>query len=617
MLFQRSTQQLEGLARLARVLVLESTTHAGSGHPTSCLSATDLMVGLLFGRSFHAFLSKPRDPHNDRLIFSKGHAAPLLYAIYALAGAYNPKALLTLRKFGSDLEGHPVTSFPYTEVPTGSLGQGLANGVGFALHAKLHHLPFRTFVLLGDSEIAEGSVWEAIAFAGFRKLDNLVGVLDCSRLGQSGKTMLGRNTKAYAKRFRAFRWNTITVDGHRMNSILAAYNRALRSKHKPTMIIAETIKGRGVSFLENKDGWHGKALSKQELQRAIQELGPVQRSLRGHLAEPFEHPITIETTQKAKPPKYAVAKAISPRKAFGNALVRLAKAFPHMVVLDGEVKNSTFTQDFAKKFPHRFFEMYIAEQLMVSASAGLARAGSVPVSATFAAFFTRAFDQLRMAQYDGTHQIFVGTHAGVSVGADGASQMGLEDIAMFRSLQNSTILYPSDAYATERMLEIALRQKGLVYLRLTRGELPVLYNQKTKFAPGGSTTLHSSKNDQATIVTAGVTLHEALKAHAELQTQGIAVRVIDLYSIQPIDVQALRTAAKETKHVLVVEDHRAAGGIADAARTALGVYAGVVSSLAVTKTPHSGTPEQLLGYEGIDTDAIIREVRKVCKVGKV
>lgn len=614
MLFSRPTQHLDDLARLARVLILEATTQAGSGHPTSCLSATDLMIGLVFGGSFHALTMKPHFLFNDRLIFSKGHAAPLLYTLYAVAGAYNPKELLTLRKFGSDFEGHPTMQFPYTEVPTGSLGQGLANGVGMALHARLQKLSYRTFVLLGDSEMAEGSIWEAIAFAGFSHLDNLVGVLDCSRLGQSGTTMLGYNTKAYAKRLRAFGWNTITINGHHMPEILSAYKRARTSRNRPTMIIAKTIKGKGVSFLENKEGWHGKVLSAQQLQRAMQELGTANRSLRGTIPEPLHHPLKIEKAQKVKQPKYSAAKSVSPRQAFGNALVRLAKAYPHMVVLDGEVKNSTFTQNFAKKFPHRFFEMYIAEQLMVSASAGLARAGSIPVSATFAAFFTRAFDQLRMAAYDGTHQIFAGTHAGVSIGPDGASQMGLEDIAMFRSLHNTTILYPSDAYATERMMEVALRQRGLVYLRLTRGDLPILYSQKTKFVAGGSITVHSSKSDRATIVAAGVTLHEALKAYADLAKQGIAVRIIDLYSIQPIDAVTLRRAAKETSHIIVAEDHRAAGGIADAVRIALGEHAGTVHSLAVAKTPHSGTPEQLLAYEGIDADAIVAAVRKVGKI---
>ncbi len=603
---------LAELAKLVRWHVLRSTTAAGSGHPTSCLSAVELTVALLFGNIFRVDLNRPQYPNNDRLIFSKGHAAPLLYALYAVAGRVKPSELLLLRKFGNRLEGHPMPTFPYTEFPTGSLGQGLSVGVGMALAAKLDRLPYRTYVLLGDSEMTEGAVWEAIQFAAFRQLDNLTAVVDVNRLGQSGPTMLGHDVREHAKRIAGFGWKTIVVDGHNLAAIHQAYHQALAVKGRPTAIVAKTIKGKGVSFLENRPGWHGRALTRQELKRALPELGRIIPTAAAVLPPLKKAPLTLRPTA-AKPLKYKVGDVIAPRRAFGNALVRLARTYPQLIVLDGEVKNSTHTEDFAKKFPRRFVETFVAEQNMIGVSSGLATRGKLPVASTFAAFFTRAFDQLRMAQYSGTHQVFVGSHAGVSIGMDGASQMGLEDIALFRSLQNSTVLYPADALAMEKLLEHAFKTSGIVYLRATRGATPVLYKPTTRFPIGGSHVLRRSAADRATVVAAGITLHEALKSADTLVKQKIPVRVIDLYSIKPIDAKTLKQAARETKHIITVEDHYPAGGLADAVRSALGPLAGTVISLAVTKIPRSGRPDQLLQYEGIDAAGIVQTVKRLVK----
>ncbi|MBI4426341.1 MAG: transketolase [Candidatus Kerfeldbacteria bacterium] len=601
---------LKALARLVRSHILRSTTAAGSGHPTSSLSAVELMVGLMFGGAFRSDLNRPHNPNNDRLIFSKGHAAPLLYALYAAVGRIKPSELLRLRKFGSRLEGHPMPRFPYTEFPTGSLGQGLSVGVGMALAAKLDRLPYRTYVLLGDSEMAEGSIWEAIQFASFNRLDNLTAILDVNKLGQSGPTMLGHDLRAYERRVGGFGWRTIAIDGHDLSQVLGAYASASNTRNKPTMIVAKTLKGKGVSFLENKEGWHGKALNTEELKTALTELGPINTKLHAVIELPEKRRPTLALRKPAKELRYKMNDAIATRKAFGQALVRLAPAFPNLMVLDGEVKNSTFTELLAERFPKKFIQSYIAEQNLVGTALGLATRGKLPVVSTFAAFFTRAFDQLRMAQYSQQHLVFVGTHVGVSIGEDGASQMGLEDIAMFRTLQDSVVLYPSDAISMERLVERALKARGIVYVRATRGVTPVIYKPTTRFTIGGSTILRKSNHDRATIIAAGITLHQALKAAQELAKRKINVRVIDLYSIKPIDSNTLRQAARETKHLITVEDHHPAGGMAEAVRSALGPLAGTVISLAVTKIPRSGKSEEQLRFQGIDSQAIVRVVKK-------
>ena len=614
-------QSLQKLAKLVRYYILISTSKAGSGHPTSSLSATDLMATLLFGGAFHADLSNPEYPNNDRLIFSKGHAAPLLYALYAAAGAVSEEELLTLRTFGSRLEGHPARVFPYTEVPTGSLGQGLSVGAGMALNAKLNKLVYRTYVLLGDSEMAEGSVWEALQIASYYKLDNLVGILDVNRLGQRGETMYGHDCAAFERRIAVFGWNTLVIDGHSLEEITKAY-QAAASSDCPTMVIAKTLKGKGVSFIEDKDGWHGKALGKEDLERALKELGDVDHTVRGTMSAPERIELQRTSVLPVPEPSYDLGSMVSTRKAYGNALVRLFPKFPDMVVLDAEVGNSTYAENFKKAHPERFFEMFIAEQNMVGVAMGLARRGKLPFVSTFAAFFTRAFDQIRMSQYAGVGIKFAGSHAGVAIGEDGASQMALEDIAMFRALLGSTVLYPSDAASSEKLTEEAAQCPGIVYIRTSRNDLPVLYDARETFPIGGSKILRQSEKDVVAVISAGVTLHEALAAQEELSKEGIAVRIIDLYSIKPVDEKTLKNTARSVKAIVVVEDHFAEGGIADAVRSALasldasrsGLSENLsvpIHSLAVRKIPKSAGSKELLDYEEISKSAIISKIKEL------
>ncbi|HLC44311.1 MAG: transketolase [Candidatus Doudnabacteria bacterium RIFCSPHIGHO2_01_FULL_50_11] len=610
-----SETKVKELTRLLRYWCLKMTTTAGSGHLTSSLSAVDLMAELMFGGVFRYDVADPQNINNDRLIFSKGHASPLFYSLWAAAGAVSEKELMTYRKFGSPLEGHPSMRFAFTEAATGSLGQGLSVGVGMALNGKyLDKLAYRTYVLLGDGEIAEGSVWEAIQIAAYYKLNNLIGVVDCSRLAQWGETMYGRNMKAIAQRISAFGWNTITIDGHSLPQIQRAIAKAASSE-KPTMIIAQTIKGKGVKFLEDKDGWHGKVLDPEGLEKALKELGKVDTSLRGVIAKPprKSRPTGLKAKNFLNVPKedYKIGGIISTRKAYGQALPRILMKYRDMVVLDAGVANSTFAEIFQTHFPERFFEMFIAEQNMIGTALGLARRGKLPFVSTFAAFFTRAFDQIRMSDYSGVHMVLCGSHAGVSVGADGVSQMGLEDIALFRSLFSSIVLYPSDAVACDKLVEEAAKYQNIVYLRTTRREMPVLYEAEEKFPIGGSKVLRSSSRDQVTIAAAGITLHEALKAYTALKAERISVRVLDLYSVKPLDVKTLLKASKETQAVITVEDHYPEGGIGEAVAAALSGTKTPVVSLAVRKLPQSGTPDELLGYEQIDEGAIVEQVKKI------
>ncbi len=620
---------LKKIAKLIRYCILTSTTAAGSGHPSSSLSAVELVTTLMFGGFFHADLKKPQYENNDRLIFSKGHAAPLLYALYAASGAIDEKELLTLRKFGSRLEGHPTLKFPYTEVSTGSLGQGLSIGVGMALNAKLDKLSYRTFVLLGDSEMSEGSVWEAMACAAHYKLNNLVGILDANRLGQRGETMYGHHTEVYEAKVKAFGWKPIVIDGHDFNAIYQALSTA-QPAAEPLMIIAKTIKGKGVSFMEDKDGWHGKPLKREELEKALAELGEVDMSVRGAIALPSTNrhserseeshtlPSTGDEISRLRSASlemtYAANKPVATRRAYGNALARLGATISNLVVLDAEVSNSTYSELFKQKYPERFFEMFVAEQNMVGTALGFSRRGKIPFVSTFAAFLSRAFDQIRMTQYSGGNIKFCGSHAGVSIGEDGASQMGLEDIAMFRTLLDSVVLYPADAISTERLVEETTTHQGVCYIRTTRMETPILYGPDEQFPIGGSKTLRESANDAVTVVSAGVTLHEALAAYEELKKEGIAIRVIDLYSVKPLDIVTLQKAARETRAIITVEDHFAEGGIGEAVAGALSQVSGVrcqVWQLAVRKMPQSGKPEELLDYEEISRGAIIKKVKEL------
>ncbi len=605
-------ENLEKLAKLIRYFILTSTTEAGSGHLTSSLSATDLITGLLFGGVFKFDVDQPGHPNNDRLIFSKGHASPLFYALWASAGKVTEQELLTLRKFGSPLEGHTTIAFTYTEASTGSLGQGLSIGVGMALNAKyIDKLPYRTYVLLGDSEMAEGSLWEAIQIAAHYKLDNLAGIIDVNRLGQRGETMYGHDLAAYDKRISSFGWETIVIDGHSIAEILSAYEKTLHVKDKPVMIIAKTVKGKGVSFIEDKNGWHGKALNREELARGLDELGEVDKSIRGEIPKPEDLKPEERMPQKAKEIFYQPDTPVATRRAYGNALERIFPQFPDMVVLDGEVSNSTYSEIFMKAYPGHFFEMYIAEQNMVGAALGFSRRGKIPFVSTFAAFFTRAFDQIRMSQYSDANIKFSGSHAGVSIGEDGSSQMGLEDIAMFRTILNSVVLYPSDAVSTEKLVEKAVNHKGIVYIRTTRKDTPILYKTDEDFHIGGSKVLRQSDNDVITVAAAGITLHEALSAYEELKKEGIFIRVIDLYSVKPVDKATLKKTGSITNAIIVVEDHFAEGGIGEAVRSALADADVPVHSLSVQKMPKSGKPSELLDYEEISKNAIIEKVKEI------
>lgn len=594
------------IAKLLRYYILKSTTQAGSGHPTTCLSSVELMASLLFGGFFHFDADNPDAPNNDRLIFSKGHAAPLLYSLWTVAGKLTEEELLTLRKFGSPLEGHPVRAFPYSEAATGSLGQGLSIGVGMAINGKyIDRLPYRVFVLLGDSEMAEGSVWEAIQLAAYYQLDNLIGIIDVNRLGQRGETMYGHDLDAYAKRISAFGWKTICIDGHEFNEIFKAYEEALKSD-APTMIIAKTIKGKGVSFLEDKEGRHGVALTEAEFKEAIKELGEVKK-VTALIKKPEElnpNPKPIEIKEFSK--RYSFGEMVATRRAYGEALVKIFPEFPDIVVLDAEVSNSTYAEIFKKYYPERFFECFVAEQNMVGMAVGLALRGKIPFVSTFAAFLARAFDHIRMAQYSEANIKFVGSHAGVSIGQDGPSQMGLEDIAMMRSILNSVVLYPSDAVSTEKLVREAAKHNGIVYIRTTRSATPVIYSYDEEFPIGGSKVLKASDKDLFTVVGAGITLHEALKAYEELKNKGIYIRVIDLYSVKPLDTKTLKKALSETKAIITVEDHYPAGGIGEAVKAEIG--SDRVYSLACRKTPKSGTPEELLDYEEISAKAIVSKV---------
>ncbi len=604
-------KKLEKLSRLVRYFILISTTKAGSGHPSSSLSAVELMTTLLFGGFFKFKIGDVEYINNDRLIFSKGHASPLMYSLWAAAGAVSEKELLTLRKFGSRLEGHPTPNFPYAEAATGSLGQGLSIGLGMALNAKyIDKLPYHTYVLLGDSEMTEGSQWEAIQIAAHYKLDNLTGIIDLNRLGQRGETIYGNKTEAYRDRVSSFGWETITIDGHNLEEIENAYEKSLSLKGKPVMIIARTVKGKGVKLIEDKNGWHGKAMPEEDMKIALNQLGKIDRDIRAEISKPDN--VKIPKSEKIKYEKIPMeGDKISTRRVYGNTLVNIFSKYPQLVVLDAEVSNSTYSETFKKKFPERFFEMYIAEQNMVGTALGLSLRKKIPFISTFAAFFTRAFDQIRMSQYSNSNIKFVGSHAGVSIGEDGASQMGLEDIAMFRTLINGVVLYPSDGIATSKLVERAAEHLGNVYIRTTRMDMPIIYNQKDDFEIGGSKTVRRSGSDRITVCAAGVTLHEALKAYEELKKENLFIRVIDLYSIKPIDKDSILKAQRETSAIITVEDHFAEGGIGEAVKSVTSENGSPVYMLAVRKMPRSGKPAELLDYEGISSKAIVNKVKKI------
>jgi transketolase len=598
------------LGQQLRVDSVRAAAAAKSGHPTSSMSAADLMAVLL-ARYLRYDFDEPNSPFNDHLVFSKGHASPLLYSLFKAARAITDDELLTFRRFGSRLEGHPTPKIPWVDVATGSLGQGLPYGVGIALAGKkLDRLPYRTWVLCGDSEMAEGSVWEAFEHAAFYELDNLTAIIDVNRLGQRGETMHGWNLDVYVDRARAFGWHAIAIDGHDVEEIDRAYAEAVATKGRPAVIVARTVKGKGVSAVEDKNGFHGKALDDPDA--AIEELGGV-RNLRIEVAKP---------DRDAKPhsfpsgplelPRYEAGDEVATRKAYGETLAALGSARGDVVALDGEVSNSTFAEIFAKAHPERYFEMFIAEQQMVAAAVGLQVRDYVPFASTFAAFFTRAYDFVRMAAVSHANIRLCGSHAGVSIGEDGPSQMGLEDLAAFRAVHSSTVLYPCDGNQTAKLVAQMADLDGISYLRTTRANTPVIYEADAEFPVGGSKVLRSSDDDDVAIVGAGITLHEALKAADALAEEGINARVIDLYSVKPIDAGTLRALSTP---IVTVEDHWAEGGIGEAVLAALATdeERPLLVQLAVREMPGSGTPAELLAAAGIDADAIAEAARTLVR----
>ena len=610
-----SIDVLHNLATELRIDCVRATSEAGSGHPTTCLSAADIVAALFFAE----MRFDPRDPQHpdaDRFVLSKGHAAPLLYAAWAAAGAFPREDVLSLRKLESDLEGHPTPRLPFVDVATGSLGQGLCAAVGMALNARRLGSDARTYVLLGDGESAEGANWEAANIATFYKLDSLCAIVDVNGFGQSRATQFDHDLDQFVNRWRAFGWHAIAIDGHDLAAILRALAEARRTQGRPTMIVARTLKGKGVAMFEDKDGWHGKPLKKgAETDNAVAEL-------RGHL-----RPTHAAAPVIAKPahrhdegslpdfvasmpaPAYKLGDAVATREAYGTALVALGGIDRRVVALDADVKNSTFSEKFEKAHGDRFYQAFIAEQAMIGTAMGLASRGAIPFPSTFACFLERACDFIRMAGISMLNIKMAGSHAGVSIGEDGPSQMALEDLAMMRGVPNCTVLYPCDGVSAERMIALAAATPGPVYIRTTRPKTPIIYEPHEQFVAGGSKTLRQSADDSLTVVAAGVTVFEALRAYDQLRREGVSIRIIDAYSVQPIDAATLVRAGQETHGCLItVEDHYAHGGLGDAVSEAVGEQGFVVKRLAVREIPRSGPPEQLIDRYGISARAIIDAV---------
>ncbi len=606
------TEKLQGIANQLRIHSIEETTAAGSGHPTSCCSAADVVAALFFGHMRYL----PKDPHfynNDRFILSKGHAAPLLYAAWAETGLFPTSELLKLRTLGSDLEGHPTPRLAFADVATGSLGQGLGIGVGMALCAKLDKLDYRTYVLMGDGEIAEGAVWEAASLAGVYKLNNLIAIVDVNRLGQSQETAFGHHVDVYAKRFAAFGWRVEEIDGHDMDEILEVL-AAVGLGDQPLVILAKTLKGAGVSFIQDKDGWHGKPLNKEEAARAIAELQPKAKTGTDiKIPTPSQLPAPNNAAPASYPPlPYKLGDSVATREAYGNAILRMGGADPRIVALDGDTKNSTYAEKFFKKFPERSTECFIAEQNLVAVAIGFGTRGKVPFASTFATFFTRAADQIRVAGISMANLKLVGSHVGVSIGEDGPSQMALEDLALMRAIAGSTVLYPADAVSAEKLMEHMALNRGIYFLRTSRPKTPVIYNNDEQFPIGGAKVLRQNPGDKVTVVGAGVTLYEALKAADTLKGEGIGITVIDAYSIKPLGKDVIKAAAQKTNNtVITVEDHYAEGGIGDAVAGELSSDGIKVHKLAVRELPRSGKPEELLAKYGIDAAAIVKAVKSL------
>lgn len=611
---------LERKAYNMRLSALTMTSVAGSGHPTSALSAADLVAALFF----HAMSydpNNPRHPNNDRFILSKGHACPLLYAAWKEAGVLTEKELYTYRNFDSVLEGHPTMRFAHTEAATGALGIGLSIGVGLALSTRLDALSCKTYVLLGDGELAEGAVWEAAELAHFYKLNNLIAIVDCNRLGQSAETVHGHHAHRYEEKFAAFGWKTFLVDGHNMQQIVDVLDRARAVDNVPVVIIAKTFKGYGISQAQDKLGYHGKAFSKEELNTIFIELEKKFSEAAAFDTHSYEWKPKLPATADVRPeedvvfhePPFKVGELLATRKAYGFALREAGARSGRTVALDGDVKNSTYAEIFEEKYKERFFQCFIAEQNMVGMAIGFDRRAKIPFVSTFGAFMTRAHDQIRMAAIGQARLRLIGSHAGVSIGEDGPSQMALEDIGMMRALPGSVVLYPCDAVSSWRLVEqMANYQGGISYLRTTRQETPVFYEKTETFEIGGCKVLARSDQDKVCIVAAGITVHEALKAYAQLQEQGISIAVIDLYSIKPLDAATVQAVAKKAGNTIItVEDHYREGGLGEAVASALSATGIRIKQLSVTQLPRSGKPEQLLAWAGIDAAAIVQAVMSV------
>jgi transketolase len=614
-----SVPALHNIATRLRIDSIRSTSEAGSGHPTTCMSAAEIMATLFFVEMRYE-PKNPRNIDNDRFVLSKGHAAPILYAAWAQAGLFPREDLLKLRRIDSDLEGHPTPRLPFVDVATGSLGQGICAAVGIALNARRIGSDYRTYALLGDGEMAEGSVWEAASVGVHYKLDNLCVIVDVNALGQSQPTQLTHQMDAIAARWRAFGWQTVVVDGHDVPQLLDAYRAARSTRERPTVILARTLKGKGVAALEAKDGWHGKALKKgEEADKAIAELEA--RLIEGAPLPAI--PLPVSKTQPPPAPDYSKMPApayrkgdlVATREAYGTALAALGGIDPRVIALDADVKNSTFSERFEKAHPDRFFQSYIAEQVMVGAAMGLAARGAIPFPSTFACFLSRACDFIRMAGISFVNVKLAGSHAGVSIGEDGPSQMALEDLALMRAVPNCTVLYPCDGVGAERLVLEMAALDGLAYMRTSRPKTPVLYGPDEKFPIGGSKVLRQSSSDVATVVAAGITVFQALEAYDRLQKEGISIRVIDAYSVQPIDAATLTAAAQVTDGVVItVEDHYAAGGLGDAVSDALAPAGVAVRRLAVREIPRSGPPDELIDRFGISSRHIVQSVRQAQRV---
>jgi transketolase len=599
------------LGQQLRVDAVRASAKAGSGHPTSSMSAADL-AAVLLAAHFRYDYDDPKSPANDRLVFSKGHASPLVYGLFRAAGVLDEEEFGTYRQYGSRLEGHPTPSLPWVDVATGSLGQGLPIGVGMALAGKrLDRLPFRTWVICGDSEMAEGSMWEAAEHAAFYELDNLTAIVDVNRLGQRGETMHGWDLSSYSERFRAFGWHAVEVDGHDVEAIHAAYEEAERTTGKPTVVVAKTLKGKGYSKIEDQGGWHGKASSAEDAEEAIAELGGI-RNIVVDVPKPGHGEPHRFEAGGGEWPRYEQGSEVATRKAYGDALAALGGERGDVVVLDGEVSNSTYSEIFRDAHPERFFEMYIAEQQMVAAAVGMQVLGWKPFASTFAAFHARSYDFVRMAAISRATLMLCGSHAGVSIGEDGPSQMALEDLAEFRAINGSTVLYPCDGNQTAALVRAMADLEGISFLRTTRANTAVLYGPDERFPVGGSKTLR--EGDDVAIVAAGITVHEALAAADALAADGIEARVIDLYSVKPVDEATLRSISSP---IVTVEDHRPEGGLGEAVLSALAGAAERprVTVLAVRELPRSGKPAELLAAAGIDAAAIVEAAQQLVRAG--